>query len=282
MLIAVKAVSKGPIFSIQRPLSYQIADSLILPQPSTLVNALSFCLSKVKNVIIQGYGDEYLKNIMKFIRKGLVRVAVKPLTPIISTPIILSRLRTLEWSVNEIERKISEGERLSNAMIREYVFGIYSIYFLFTNREIAEKSLKFLHLLNRIGDTESITSITSVEEAEISEEGRSGLIDTYTPCNWIADISGNFVISRLCDEEYAEYRFERIGGKVSDIVKARLEQFAMYSKEFYLPFAVERVNNGYLIYKPSTFSVKTKEGFMVIYLKTAYDKAGIVIKEEWL
>lgn len=282
MLIAIRAVSKGPLFSIQRPLSYQIADSLILPQPSTLVNALSFCLSKVKTIMIQGSGDEYLKNMANFIRKSLVRVTVKPLTPIISTPIILNRLRTLEWSINEIKRKIYNGERLSNAMIREYVFGIYSIYFLFRDREIAEKSLKFLHLLNRIGDTESLTSITSVEEAEISEEGRSGLIDTYTPCNWIADISGNFVITRLCDEEYAEYRFEKIRGKLSDMVKARLEQFTVYSKEFYLPFAIERMNSGYLIYKPSAFSVKTKEGFVIAYLKTAYDEARIVIKREWL
>lgn len=284
MLTAVEVVAKGPFFSVQRPLSYQVGDSLILPQPSTLVSALVFCLSRAQLITAQGFGDDYLRNLVEFIGKGLVRTTIKPLTPLISTPILLSRLRTLEWTPNEIEDKISGDKKLTNAMIREYVFGAYSIYFLFTDNEIAEKSIKFLPLISRVGDTESLTSITRIERATFIGKEKSGSIDTYTPSSWLEGVSENFVISKLCEEDYAKHRLEKICGKCkpADIARERLKLFLKFSKDFYLPLAVEKTNRNYLIYKPTTFLARTKDGFTIAHFKTTKDDAKIVVKEEWL
>lgn len=282
MLTTIEAVIKGPVFSVQRPLSYQIGDSLILPQPSTLVSALAFCLSRAQSNTVQDFGDEYLRNLIEFVRKGLVRVTIKPLTPLISTPILLSRLRTLEWTTNEIEGKISDGKKLTNVVIREYVFGVFSIYFLFTDDEIAEKSIKFLPLISRVGDTESLTSVTRIERATLIGREKSGSIDTYTPSSWLEITSENFVISKLCKEDYAKYRVEEIKGKPADVARKRLELFLKFSEDFYLPLAVEKAIRNYLIYKPTAFLAETKDGYTIAHFKTAKDDARIVVREEWL
>ncbi|MBS7612292.1 type I-A CRISPR-associated protein Cas5 [Candidatus Bathyarchaeota archaeon] len=282
MLTTIEVAVRESVFSVQRPLSYQVGDSLILPQPSTLVNTLVFCLSRAQSITAQDFGDKYLRNLIESAGKGLVRVTIKPLTPLISTPILLSRLRTLEWTVDKIEDKISGNEKLTNAMIREYVFGAYSIYFLFTDDEIAEKSTKSLSLINRVGDTESLISITRVERTTLIGREKSGLIDTYTPSSWLERASGNFVISKFCKENYAKYRLEKVGGKPADVARKRLELFLKFSEDFYLPLTVEKTTKNYLIYKPVAFLAKTKDDFTIAHFKTTKDDAKIVVKEEWL
>jgi len=286
MLKVIEAIIKGPIFSIQRPLSYQVGDSLILPQPSTLVGALSFCLSKAELIKAQGYGNTYLKNLIKIVREGLARVTVKPLTPIISTPVLLSRLRTLEWSIDKIEKKISRGEKLTNAMIREYVFGTYSIYFLFTDNELAKKSIKSLPLLSRIGDTESLSSVVSVDEAKFVGKRKKGLVNTYTPCDWVTEISENFLIARLCEEEYIEHVLEEMKGeaktKVKERLKLSLKFFRNFSRNFYLPLTIEKASKEYLVYRPAEFLAKVEEDYVIAHFRTKQNEVKIVVKEEWL
>lgn len=282
MLTVIRMVSRGPIFSVRRPLSYQVADALILPQPSALLGALVSCLSKTGSIVAEGSGDDYLRNLVRLTRRGIARITVKPLTAIVPAPVILSRLRTLEWTIKEIEERVLRNEKITDAMIREYVFGVYSVYFLFTDEKIAEKSLSSLSLLSRIGDTESLSSASTVERMEFSVREKSGLVDTYTPCDWVADISGSLITSRLCEEGYLEHSLERIEGRPQDITEKGLKLFRNYSRNFYLPLAIERTNRGYLLYKPSAFSARTEEGFTIARFKSPHDESRIVVKEEWL
>lgn len=282
MLRAIEAVVKSPVFSIQRPLSYQVADSLTLPQPSTLVGALAYCMAKASAIMARGTGDTFVRELIATLRRGLARIAARPLVPIMLTPIILSRLRTLELSSTQIAKRINKGKRLSDAMVREHASGAFSIYFLFLDEEIAEKAKKAIYLLSRIGDTESLTSVSSIYEMELLSVEKQGSIDTYTPCTWIENVSGNFVVARLCNEEYAELSQKIIKGKPADVTKARLALYKEYSEEFYLPFAIKLTERGYIIYKPTSLLARAKSGYVIAHLKAQANNVKIVVKEEWL
>jgi len=142
--------------------------------------------------------------------------------------------------------------------------------------------MKFLHLLNRVGDTESLISVRAVREADIIGEEESSLVDTYTPCDWVENVSGDYLSIRLCEEEYAEHRLERIRGKPSDLARKKLEDFLKFSKNFYLPLKVERTSRNYLLYRPAVFSAKAKNGFTIALFRTLKGETKIVVKKEWL
>lgn len=272
----VEVKVRPQLFSIRRPLSYQVADAFILPQPSSLVGALASCLAKLGFRAIK-VGDEYVKALINYVLKGLVRVAIKPVSPVMASPVVLSRLRVLEKNLEELE---IEG-RVSDAMIREYVYGSFILYFVFHNNELSSKAQKALFLLERIGDTESLVAIESVNLCSLKELKETADIDTSTRADWVESISGNFVAVRMYTEDFA-CEVKRVGREKEKLKNTKTylnELRKKYERMFYLPLKAEVLRNR-LYFIPTSFRAQPKPGFKVIEAE-AEDKARLVVSSAY-
>jgi len=258
---AIVAIVRAPHFSVRRPVSYQAAVALPLPQPSTIVGALAFSLS-VKQGLGSGYSDSYVEECLKATLERLVRVAVKPLTPISRGALTLSRMRTLEIKSEEVEQKIRRGERISDAMIREYFYGRLGLIYVFKDDEDASKALEALYLVERLGDTESCVYICEVFEGRLEAVGRRGLIDTYTPRDWLEKIlKGSFSLTLMCPEGLA-IKVKRIGENLKEVMV-----------EYVLPLYEEKEN----ILYPTFYEAEVKEGFGIWRVISNDFEASLVI-----
>jgi len=144
-----------PVFSVRDVESYQVAVSVLVPLPSTVVGAVGAVLGRM------GYcrGDECLKEARRRIR--LAR-AVAPTAA--KSPVVLRRLRgvleegKLPDSVKDITRDVAG---LSDAMTREYVFAWRLALIL-----EGDVKREHLYLIDRLGDSESLVSVVDVAEVE--------------------------------------------------------------------------------------------------------------------
>lgn len=260
---AVIAVARAPHFSVRKPFSYQAAVAFSLPQPSTLAGALAFSLA-ARGRAGSGSGDSYIEEYCRTVLKGLVRATVKPLSPLTRSTLTITRARVLELkSSEEIARKIKEGKKITDAMIREYIHGVLGLVYVFKNPDEASAALKSLYLVERLGDTESCVYVSVVEEAELEKVGKRGFIDTYTPREWVEKvIGGSFSLEYMYPEELA--------CKV-----LRSKEDLKNAIEYIIPVYEEKES----LIAPSAYEAEVKNGFCIWRIKARSFEANIVLPE---
>ena len=210
-LTALIAKISAPIISIRHSETFQIAATLPVPQPSTLVGALAYCLGT-----FTGIGLDAIEQI----GKKIIAARAKLLSEIaIIAPIILRRFRILDKGLegktgekpfqkacenlrkgnfNEF-RRILESE-LTDALYREHLSQA-SFKCIWIVKEPMDN--KLLYLLQRLGDTESLITVTEAWTSEcILEKADAFSTDYPFPAERknLIEISGDFSLMKMCDE----------------------------------------------------------------------------------
>jgi CRISPR-associated protein Cas5 subtype I-A len=117
---AFVALVRAATYSVRQPQTYQVSASFPIPQPSTLASSLA-CAAALADGGPEGVlGDAYVEQLAKSILEVLVRATAKPVAPLTSSSVTVSRVRTLESSSEEVVKSVEEGRRISDAMVREY------------------------------------------------------------------------------------------------------------------------------------------------------------------
>ncbi len=265
--LVVEVIVRPSPYSIRRPLSYQVADAFPLPQPSSLMGALVCCLAKIKFLSAKGVKDEYIRELVEQVLDKTITATIKPLSAITVNPVILTRLRVLEKKLDTVSESIERGRLVTDAMVREYAYGGFAVYFVFRDGGLVEPSLKALYLLERMGDTESLVSVESVNLCEVELIGDEGEVDTSTRADKVREVYGDFMAMRQCVEEFS-LKIKRVG-RVEFRGGARryLEDLSKkYTRIIYLPLRAEVVDDK-ILYLPSRFKVKTMKGFKLVRVK---------------
>jgi CRISPR-associated protein Cas5 subtype I-A len=212
-LTAICAKINTPIFSIKHPETFQIAASLPIPQPSTLIGALAYCFG-----VQQGIGLEA----QKVIKENVVIARARLISDAITVnPIILRRFRILDKGFESKEKEeekpfekalsiLQEGDfdtfrkmieqTLTDAFYREYLSPA-TLKCVWILRSPIES--KILYLLQRLGDTESLVNVTEVWSAECKTERLDKTSTSYyftVLQDIIGAVHGNYTIMRMCNE----------------------------------------------------------------------------------
>lgn len=208
-LRAVFARIRLPVFSVKHPETFQVMSCLPIPQPSSLVGALAYCIG-----VYRGSGIKTFHQLRESIGKEVGLLARAKLTDMttIST-IVLRRFRIADEFRKRMElyELLSKGDYtagkfflekdLTDAFYRSYIMGheILCVWVVSGDLEVYESM--FL-LLQRLGDTESLVAVREVwiEEAEI---GNSSEIKTPFPFP-LEDATikrGDFVLMKMCNEK---------------------------------------------------------------------------------
>ncbi len=213
-LTAICAKINAPIFSIKHPEAFQIAATLPMPQPSTLVGALAYCLGIHEGIGLKAYEE---------VREAVIAARAKLIgEAAVVTPVILRRFRILDKG---FERKgkgeVAAFERACKALQQgdldafrrsietELTDALYREYLSFAALKcvwILKRSFdsKLLYLLQRLGDTESLVTVAEAWPADC-ESSRSETIITEYPFaaapNLVDQIKGNYTTLRMCDEK---------------------------------------------------------------------------------
>ncbi len=235
-----------PIFSLKLPLAFQVADTSLLPSPSSLRGALAKTLAYFHPFSGNDF-QEAVEQWMLRVEELVPYVTVKPESEIMKGSIILSRLRTLEQRGREDPR---------DAMRRGVVF-IHRIKACYVvNEEKAKKELgedaldqikEALWLIDRIGDTESLSSVSDVEgPLDLSLLGDEEEINTITNES-LVELIGQAYIDSMDSKLVYE-----LTGKRKEVKKLRV------SRIHYLPVKAERINE-FLICRPSSYRVRTRK-----------------------
>jgi CRISPR-associated protein Cas5 subtype I-A len=214
VLTAVCAKISTLIFSIKHPEAFQIAASLPIPQPSTLIGALTYCLGSQQEIGLKA---------QEIVKRNVIIARARLLSDItIVNPIILKRFRILDKGFEKKEkgeeepfkkalnvyqegnvdtfRKIIEKD-LTDALYREYL-SPSTLKCIWILRSPIES--KILYLLQRLGDTESLVNVTEVWNTECKVEHVSELTTSYyftLPQDVIIMVDGNYTITKMCNEE---------------------------------------------------------------------------------
>jgi len=213
-LTAICAKINTPIFSIKHPETFQIAASLPIPQPSTLVGALAYCLG-----VQQGIGLEA----QKIVKENVVIARAKLISDVVViNPIILRRFRVLDKGFESKEkgekktfekalsllqegnfdvfRRIIEGD-LTDALYREYLSPV-TLKCVWILRTPIES--KILYLLQRLGDTESLVNVAEAWSAECRVERLDKTSTSYCFTalqNIVSVVHGNYTAIKMCNEK---------------------------------------------------------------------------------
>lgn len=257
------ALVRAPHYSIRHPEAYQSGVAFPLPQPSTLVGALA-CAAALAGEGPAGLsGDEYVKRLAGHICSRLVRAVARPLSFLACSPITLSRMRVLER-----KGKGEDKGRISDAMVREYYNGLLSLVYVFRGDVDARKVCAWLHLLGRLGDTESLISIERVGEAAMESLGSEGYVDTYTPVEWLESYGeGEFSLMRMCKEEMAA------------TVTRGPRDYKKHSLVYLVPLAERRMGRGLVALQESRVRVKVRRGYSIWRVEGAGATANVVLPE---
>ena len=174
-------------------------------------------------------------------------VTVKPESEIMKGSIILSRLRTLEQRGREDPR---------DAMRRGVVFihrikACYVVTEEKAKKELGDDALdqikEALWLIDRIGDTESLSSVSDVEgPLDLSLLGDEEEINTITNES-LVELIGQAYIDSMDSKLVYE-----LTGKRKEVKKLRV------SRIHYLPVKAERINE-FLICRPSSYRVRKRK-----------------------
>lgn len=238
-----------PVFSLKLPMAFQVADTNLLPSPSSLRGALA------KNLAYQypfnsNDFQEAIEDWMLKIENIVPYVTVKPENEIVKGSIILSRHRTLEQRGRKDPR---------DAMRRGVVFTkcIKACYVVDEEKakevlgmDALEKIKESLWLIDRIGDTESLSSVSNVKGPLdmnlIGEEGKEIEINTIANESFAELLNQAYI-----DSMDTKFVYE-LTGKNKKIKKLRI------SRVHYLPVRAERINE-FLVYKPLDYRIKAKK-----------------------
>ena len=212
-LTAICAKINAPIFSIKHPEAFQIGAALPIPQPSTLVGALAYCLG-----VYKGTGTKSLEEV----RKAVVIARAKLLKGCtVVTPVILRRFRVLDKGLEaKTKGEVAAFEKacsalqagdfysfkrtiemeLMDALYREYLSHA-SVKCIWVLRESYES--KLLYLLQRLGDTESLATVIEAWSTDC-REAEADQIDTEYPFTLAPEvlerIRGDYTTLKMCDE----------------------------------------------------------------------------------
>jgi CRISPR-associated protein Cas5 subtype I-A len=209
-LTALCAKISTPIFSIKHPEAFQIAASLPIPQPSTLLGALAYCLG-----IQQGIGLKAQEVVMK----DVIIARAKLMSDVtVVNPIILRRFRVLDkgserkgrgdymkalnaYKEGDIDtfRSIIEGA-LTDALYREYLSPA-TLKCIWILRSPIES--KILYLLQRLGDTESLVNVAEAWSDECKTERLDKISTSYYFTAFqdtISAVHGDYTIIKMCNE----------------------------------------------------------------------------------
>ena len=236
-----------PILSLKQPLAFQVADTNLLPSPSSLRGALAKSLAYFYQNFFNG--SDFQSLIEKWLRKienVVPYVTAKPETMIIKGTVILSRLRTLE------QRGRTEPR---DAMRRGITFlqkikACYIVDEKQAKKELGEDALeKIKHSLwnmDRVGDTESLISVSEVlGPLSLKLLGTEGDVNTVTNYDLAGTLDGP-----LIDNMDFIMTYEATG-KNKDVKKPK------YSRTHFLPFSAEKIGK-FIVYKPKEYRVRTK------------------------
>lgn len=225
MVNVIFALTRLPVFSIKYPEAFQVMQGMPVPQPSTLIGSLAYCLGVSRNMGLKAYSQ-----VLKWVREGKILAArarlLSPqdrvLLPLTISAVILRRFRIVDKGFetkkkgekkpverlanalkndNTLEvRKILEVE-LVDAFYREYVMG-HEILCCWVLSEDLDVDYRWLNLIQRLGDSESLCSMLKVwqEECEVRESSDVE-VNFPAPATGIEKIEyGNFMLVRICDE----------------------------------------------------------------------------------
>ena len=234
-----------PLFSLKLPLAFQVADTSLLPSPSALRGALAKTLAYFYPFNSNDF-QEAVEDWMLTVEEFVPYVTVKPENEIMKGSVILIRSRTLEQRGRDDPK---------DAMRRGVVF-LHSVKACFViDEEEAKKVLgenalhqirEALWLIDRVGDTESLTNVSSVEgPLDLMLLGDEGEVNTITNES-IVELVGQAYI----DSMDSKFVYE-LTGKKKEVKKLRM------SRLHYLPVKSEKINE-FLIYRPSSYRVKTR------------------------
>jgi CRISPR-associated protein Cas5 subtype I-A len=211
-LTALCAKINTLIFSIKHPETFQIAASLPIPQPSTLIGALAYCLGIQKEVGLKT---------QEIVKKDVIVAKAKLMSDAtVVNPIILRRFRVLDkgferkgreegdfmralsaYKEGDIDtfRRIVEGT-LTDALYREYLSPatLKCVWILKSPIES-----KILYLLQRLGDTESLVNVAEAWSAECKTERLDKTSTSYyftALQDVISAVHGNYTVIRMCNE----------------------------------------------------------------------------------
>lgn len=209
-LTAICAKINIPIFSLKHPEAFQIAASLPIPQPSSLVGALAYCVGTGQGIGLRA--QEAIKEVVIAARGKLIGETA------IVNPVTLRRFRILDKGIEEgdFERaceNLRSGDfdafrsilekNLTDALYREYLSPaiLKCIWVLKSSLES-----KLLYLLQRLGDTESLVSVTEAWSTNCESINMDEVFTDYpfTLDGSIIDIiQGSYMVLKMCDEKRA-------------------------------------------------------------------------------
>jgi len=210
-----------PTFSIKQPEAFQVMASLPLPQPSTLIGALAYSLG-----VYEGIGTPARDRVARWVSEGKLLAARAKLAgkgysmPFTVSPIVLRRFRIVDKAherKKKGERSLIEELRLSieqgaypvvkhlievkgvDALYRDYVVGVDMLcLWAFRGMEVSNR---LFHLIQRLGDTESLVSVTEVWSNRYSlREGKSADTEFPTPVDIVEGAHGDYILMRMCNE----------------------------------------------------------------------------------
>jgi CRISPR-associated protein Cas5 subtype I-A len=258
---------RAPAFSVRQPQAYQVGAALPLPQPSTLACALACAAALAEEGPVGLLGDEYVGKLAESVLQLLVRATAKPAAPLTSSSVTVSRVRALEESSEKVVKIIESGRRITDAMVREYYSGRLTIVYVFKNAAGVEKVRRWLYLLGRLGDTESLISVEEVEEAAMEPLGSEEYVDTYTPLEWVERYGdGAFSLIRMCREELC-----------AKPVRGR-EDYERYSSVYLVPIS-ERWVKERSVLGEAQVRIRAKRGYAIWGVRGASTGARVVLPE---
>ncbi len=237
-----------PLFSLKQPLAFQVADTNLLPSPSSLRGALAKSLAYIHPNHFNGNDFQSLvESWLRKVEEIVPFVTAKPKSCVIKGTVILSRLRTLE----QRERKEPR-----DAMRRGITF-LYKLKacFIVNERRAIEtlgsgalnKIWRALWIMDRIGDTESLIFVSDVSPPIDPKQkiGSEGEVNTITNIDF-AGVLDNPIMDNmdLC------FTYEATGKKI---------RRPRYSRTHFLPLSVKRVRK-FIVYAPYTYKVKVRRG----------------------
>ncbi|MEM0489133.1 MAG: type I-A CRISPR-associated protein Cas5a [Nitrososphaerota archaeon] len=199
-----------PIFSVKHPETFQVMSCLPIPQPSTLVGALAYCIGTHHGSGVKAFYR--LKEVIEGNEVKLIaRARLMGIT--IISPLVLRRFRIADEFHKRMqfydilsrgdyyEGKIFLERALIDAFYRSYAMSheILCAWIIDGKFEISDS---IFYLLQRLGDTESLITVCEVwlEDVEINEAPEIRTSFPF-PLGNATIRGGNFAIMKMCDEK---------------------------------------------------------------------------------
>jgi len=215
-----------PLFSVKHPEAFQVMSSLSLPQPSSLVGALAYCIG-----VSSGKGIKAYSEVLEMVRKGELLAARARLFstytetrgeyPLTYSAVVLRRFRIVDKAhetkkrgevkpIVRLNKAISEKNyvearrilevELTDAFYREYTMGFEIICAWIFKKNVVDP--KVLWLIQRLGDTESLCSVVKVWSEECPIEVSTDVSTSFlAPADGLVSVKGRgFMLMKISDE----------------------------------------------------------------------------------